>query len=306
MKRLLIVLAVLAALAVGFVWLFPEQALRAEFARQRLLAGAEVKTRAVGGETWHYLEAGRGPLVVLVHGYTGSKENWLPVMRRLSRAHRVVAVDLPGWGESAPKPGADYSPLAQAARLDAFLQAQDEPVALLVGHSMGGMISGLLLSNAHAARVERVVFMSAAGVRFKENEFARRVLAGDNPFAVYETGAFLAFLDRYVFADAPYLPTPMARVMVERRAAKRAFERRVFEQMRLGPQAFLLQERLPAIRQPAGLLWCDGDAIIDPSAAAVFAAGLPVSQTRILTGCGHMPMMEQPAPVADYLLGRLR
>lgn len=306
MKRLLAVLAVLALLAAGFVWLFPAQALRAEFARQRLLAGAEVKTRTVDGETWRYLEAGRGPLVVLVHGYTGSKENWLPVMKRLSRAHRVVAVDLPGWGESAPKPGADYSPLAQAVRLDAFLQAQDEPVELLVGHSMGGMISGLLLSGAHTARVERVVFMSAAGVRFKENAFARRVLAGDNPFAVYETGAFLDFLNRYVFADAPYLPTPMARVMVEHRAEKRAFERRVFEQMRLGPQAFLLQERLPRITQPAGLLWCDGDAIIDSSAAAVFAAGLPVSQTHILTGCGHMPMMERPDPVADYLLGRLR
>lgn len=306
MKKLLVAVAVLAALAVGFVWLFPAQALRAEFARQRLLAGAEVKTRVVAGERWHYLEAGRGPLIVLVHGYTGSKENWLPVIKRLSRTHRVIAVDLPGWGESAPTGGADYGPLAQAARLDAFLQAQGEPVALLVGHSMGGMISGLLLSDAHAARVQRVVFMSAAGVRFKENAFARRVLAGDNPFAVYETGAFLAFLDEYVFVDAPYLPTPMAQVMVERRAARRGFERRVFEQMRLGPQAFLLQERLPRIRQPAGLLWCDGDAIIDPSAAAVFAAGLPDSQTRILTGCGHMPMMEQPRPTADYLLGRLR
>lgn len=306
MKRLLIALAVLAALAVGLVALFPARALQADFARQRLWAGASVKSQDVGGERWTYLEAGRGPLIVLVHGYTGSKENWLPVMRRLARGHRVLAVDLPGWGDNVPAPGADYGPLAQAARLDAFLQAQGEPVALLVGHSMGGMIAGLLLSDAHAAPVERVVFMSSAGVRFSENDFARRVAAGDNPFAVYDAAAFLAFLDGYVFADAPYVPLPVARVMVERRAAKRGFERAVFAQMSLGPQAFLLQQRLPRIRQPAGLLWCDRDAIIDVSAAATFAAGLPTSQTRILEGCGHMPMMERPGPVADYLLGRLR
>ncbi len=305
MKKWLWLLLLLPALVAGFVWVLPGKALQAEYARQRWLAGATVKTQEVSGETWHYLEAGQGPLIVLVHGYTGSKENWLPTMTSLTSSHRVIAVDLPGWGESAPKPGQDYSPLAQAERLSRFITAQNEPVALLAGHSMGGMISGLMLSSGSDLPVAHVVFMSSAGVRFKENAFARRVLKGDNPFAVYQADAFVGFLQEFVFADAPYVPAPMAEYMVQQRERKKTFERQVFTQMRLGPQAFLLQERLPLIRQPAGLLWCDADKIIDPSAAAVFARGLRQSDTRILKGCGHMPMMEQPRQTAEFLLSQL-
>ena len=304
MKKLLLTLALLAALATAFVWLFPAQVLKAEFARQRWLAGATVNSQEIGGERWYTLEAGQGPLIVLVHGYTGSKENWLPVMRQLAETHRVVAVDLPGWGESAPQPGADYGPLAQSRRLAAFLQAQPQPAALLVGHSMGGMISGLMAAE-HPELVQRLVFMSSAGVKFNENDFARLVLKGGNPFAVYETESFQTFLRTYVFADAPYVPTPIASAIVAQRAAKRDFEKTVFTQMRLGPEAFLLQQRLPLIKQPTLLLWCDGDKIIDPSAAAVFAEGLAHSTTVMLKGCGHMPMMEQPAQVAAALLEAL-
>ena len=303
MKKLLAVIMTLAVAAVVGVMLFPSQMLRLEFARQRLLAGAEVQEKTVAGERWHYLEAGQGPLIVLVHGYTGSKENWLPVMRQLARGHRVIAVDLPGWGESMPLPDADYGPTAQAERLSAFLQSEQEPAALLVGHSMGGMISGLM-ATAHPQQVERIAFMSSAGVRFKENEFARRVLKGDNPFAVYEVDSFRGFLHEFVFANAPYVPEPMLGAIVEQRKTRRDFEQRVFTQIRIGPEAFLLQQRLPLIQSPAGLLWCDGDRIIDPSAAPVFAAGLKSSETRILKGCGHMPMMEQPGAVEEFLLAR--
>jgi pimeloyl-ACP methyl ester carboxylesterase len=304
MKKLMIGISLLVLTAIALVWLFPAQVLKAEFARQRWLAGAEVRTQQIDGERWHFLEAGQGPLIVLVHGYTGSKENWLPVMKKLSETHRVIAVDLPGWGESMPEPGRDYGPVAQSVRLAAFLKAQQQPVALLVGHSMGGMISGLMTSK-HPELVERIVFMSSAGVRFKENEFARLVLKGGNPFAVYETDSFQDFLSTYVFADAPYVPNPIAGAIVAQRAGKKDFEKTVFTQMRLGPEAFLLQDRLALITQPAVLLWCDGDKIIDPSAAEVFAAGLPISVTVMLKGCGHMPMMEQPEMVSAALLGAL-
>ena len=304
MKKLLLAVSLPVLALAAFVWLFPAQVLQAEFARQRWLAGAESKMRAVDGEHWHYLEAGQGPLIVLVHGYTGSKENWLPAMRALSEKHRVIAVDLPGWGESVPKPGVDYGPLAQSRRLAAFLAAQAEPTALLAGHSMGGMISGLAVAG-QPRLVERIAFVSSAGVAFKPNAFARRVLAGDNPFAVYDADAFSAFLREYVFVEPPFLPKPLAAELVARRAVHRDFEQTVFRQMRLGPEALLLQQRLPLITQPALLLWCDGDRIIDPSAAAVFAAGLPDSRTIMLRGCGHMPMMEQPQQTASALLSRL-
>lgn len=304
MKKLLVAALILIIAVIGWVQVFPERALQAEYARQRLMAGAEVHYKTVDGERWPYLEAGKGDLIVLVHGYTGSKENWLPVIGRLAEKHRVIAVDLPGWGESVPKAGQDYGPVAQATRLSAFLKTEAPQVALLVGHSMGGMISGLMATE-HPGQVQRIVFMSSAGVAFNENDFARQVLKGYNPFAEYEADALLDFMKTYVFADPPYIPKALVNVIVAQRAAKKEFEKTVFTQIRTGPEAFLLQKRLPEITQPAGLLWCDQDKIIDPSAAAVFAKGLQSSETRILSGCGHMPMMEQPGPVAEFLLSQL-
>lgn len=304
MKKTLIALLAFFALGIGFVTIFPEQALHAEFARQRFMAGAEVRYKTVNGERWSYLEAGQGELIVMVHGYTGSKENWLPVMRELAKTHRVIAVDLPGWGESEPKAGQDYGPLAQAEQLSAFLKSENQSAALLVGHSMGGMITGMLALE-HPEQVQRMVLMSAAGVIPTENEFARLSLQGKSPFAVYETDAFIDFMEQYVFADMQYIPRPMMAAIVKKRALNKEFEKIVFSQMLQFTESHTLQQRLPEIGQPVGLLWCDQDKIIDPSAASIFAQGLKTSQTEILHGCGHMPMMEQPKQTAEFLLKML-
>ena len=87
-------------------WLRPGWVLDAEYARLRWLAGAQEHTLVAAGHRWRYVESGEGPLVVLVHGFTGMKENWLPLMRELRADHRVVAPDLPGWGESERIAGA--------------------------------------------------------------------------------------------------------------------------------------------------------------------------------------------------------
>lgn len=304
MKKILITIISILVLVIGFVNFFPERALQAEFARQRIMAGAEVRYKTVAGERWSYLEAGQGELIVLVHGYTGSKENWLPIMGDLAKNYRVIAVDLPGWGESTPKAGKDYGPLAQSEYLNEFLKSDTQTTTLLVGHSMGGMIIGMLALE-HPESAQRLVFMSSAGVIPKENEFARLSMQGKNPFSVYETEAFIDFMKNYVFADMQYIPKPMLAAVVKERALHKEFEKTVFTQMLSFTQALTLQKRLPEIHQAAGLLWCDQDKIIDPSAAAVFAKGLKKSDTAILKGCGHMPMMEQPKQVTQFLLKNL-
>ena len=113
----------LALTTVGVAVTMPERVLDAEFARQRWLAGASVHTLRVGDHDWTYLEAGQGPLIVMLHGFTGAKENWLPVMRQLARTHRVIAPDLPGWGESERQASSNYGPGVQVERIAQFLRA---------------------------------------------------------------------------------------------------------------------------------------------------------------------------------------
>ncbi|WP_374602198.1 alpha/beta fold hydrolase [Arenimonas sp.] len=287
--------------AIGLAASAPERLLQAEFARQRWLAGADPLDFEVAGHRWASVAAGPrdAPVLVLVHGFTGSKENWLPLMRELSRTHRVIAVDLPGWGESDRLSGADYGPVAQAARLAAFIKALPQAPELVVGHSMGGQIVGLLAAR-HPETAPRIVLMSSAGVRYEENAFANAVLAGDNPFQVTNRAELKRYLG-IVFADPPFVPWPASEALVRRRRADADFEQRVLDGIGRGPDAFALEAELGNISAPTLLLWCREDKVIDISAAEVFAKGLPQSRTVILSGCGHMPMMAQPRNVAEAL-----
>lgn len=304
-----IVLATSLGLALGVVGLAasaPERVLEAEFARQRWLAGAEVTRFDVAGHRWAALEAGQGadkPLLLLVHGFTGSKENWLPLMRELARTHRVLAPDLPGWGASERHPDGDYGPVAQAERLAQFLRALPEKPALVVGHSMGGQIVGLM-SARHPGLVDRIALMSSAGVRYQENAFASAVLAGENPFQVTNRAEFKRYLG-IVFADPPFVPWPANEALVRRRRADASFEQQVLDGIGRGPDAFALEAELANIRAATLLLWCRDDRVIDVSAAEVFHRGLARSVTVLLAGCGHMPMMAQPRQVAGAFTGFL-
>ena len=294
-----------ALATVGFAATAPERVLQAEYARQRWLAGAALHRVDVAGHRWSVLEAGDRaakdkPLIVLVHGFVGSKENWLPVMRELSRDYRLVAPDLPGWGESQRIGGIDYGPLAQMERLADYLRTLDETPALVVGHSMGGQLVGLLASR-HPELVRRIGLMSSAGVTFEENAFANAVLAGENPYQVTTKPELRRFLN-IVFADPPFVPWPVDEALVRRRRADRDFEQRVLDAIGRGPEALLLEQELADIRAPALLLWCRDDKVIDVSAAETFARGLRESTTVLLSGCGHMPLMAQPKQVAEAVV----
>jgi pimeloyl-ACP methyl ester carboxylesterase len=294
-----IVLAVslgLALATVGLATAMPGRVLDAEFARQRWLAGASVHAVRVGDHRWVYLEAGQGPLVVLLHGFTGAKENWLPLMRELAKHNRVIAPDLPGWGESERLPGADYGPDAQVERLAAFLGGLGSKPALVVGHSMGGQFLGLLAAR-HPDRVGPITLMSSAGVKFKENQFGREVMAGQNPFEVTSRAQLHRYLG-IVFDEPPFVPWPADEAMVLRRRKDVQFEQKVLDGIGRGPQAFALQAELGRVQSPVLLLWCRDDRVIDPSSAEIFQRGLPRSQAVFLDGCGHMPMMAKPDEVA--------
>ena len=286
----------LALTTVGLATAMPQGVLNAEFARQRWLAGAKVHSVSVGDHDWKYLEAGQGPLIVMLHGFTGAKENWLPLMRELAKTHRVIAPDLPGWGESERQAGGDYGPSSQVERIAAFLRQLDERPALVLGHSIGGHFVGLLAAR-HPELVGRVALMSSAGVRFQENFFGREVLAGRNPFEVRTRAELHRYLN-IVFNDPPFVPWPADEAMVRKRRQDVDFEQNVLDSIGRGPEAFSLEAEMVRIEAPVLLLWCREDRVIDVSAADIFQRGLARSETVIMSGCGHMPMMAQPGNVS--------
>jgi pimeloyl-ACP methyl ester carboxylesterase len=118
------------------------------------------RTATVDGLTFHYLEAGDGPAVVLLlHGYAETSRMWRPIIPDLARRFRVIAPDLPGIGDSdIPKDGLDMK--SAAVRLHALARQLGVSKARVVGHDIG-----LMVAYAYAAQfpaeTEKLVLMDA-------------------------------------------------------------------------------------------------------------------------------------------------
>jgi pimeloyl-ACP methyl ester carboxylesterase len=298
----LVAAVLLAAIAV-VAW-NPYLLVRGEFARQRIVAGLSQHSVEAAGFRWVYAEReadiANAPTIVMIHGFTGSKENWYPLARELRGRYRLVIPDLPGWGASERKPGDDYGFVAQAERVAAFIRvvSPNRPVVLL-GHSMGGGIAALVAAR-HPQLVSRVGLFDAAGVRFKDNPFGIDVLAGKNPFAVDDAASLRRYLDVLFFdkSKAPWIPWPASAGFIRHRRADAAFEQSVLDRIGRGPERFLPGDEAANIHQPALLLWCRQDAVIDASALDLYAARMPQARKVLLDGCGHMSITEQPHNVA--------
>jgi len=117
------------------------------------------RTADVDGIKVHYLLAGRGPQVVLLHGYAETSRMWRPIMPRLAKRFTVIAPDLPGIGDSdIPKDGLDMK--TSALRVHALVRSLGVGKARVVGHDIG-----LMVAYAYAAQfpadVEKLVVMDA-------------------------------------------------------------------------------------------------------------------------------------------------
>jgi pimeloyl-ACP methyl ester carboxylesterase len=111
------------------------------------------------GFAWR--EAGRGDLVVLLHGLGGSRISWEPQLSALGDRRRVVAWDLPGYGASAPLPDDPLTFRALAAAAVDFITLLGADRAHVVGISMGGMIAQYLAA-WHPTRVRSLTLLSSS------------------------------------------------------------------------------------------------------------------------------------------------
>src|SRR5262249_39908932 len=118
-----------------------------------------VRAAVVDGLSLQYLESGKGPAVVLLHGYAESSRMWRPLLPQLADRYRVIAPDLPGIGGSAiPNDGLDMATAAR--RIHALVRQLGITRAVVVGHDIG-----LMVAYAYAAQfpdeVDKLVLMDA-------------------------------------------------------------------------------------------------------------------------------------------------
>ncbi|MEW6185665.1 MAG: alpha/beta fold hydrolase, partial [Thermodesulfobacteriota bacterium] len=137
--------ALLLTTLIGFLfWIYfgPKETVAGIFIDyERSLAGLEVKRVWIPGVQISYLEGGAGETLLLIHGSGDDKDSWTPVAKYLTGRYRVIAPDLPGFGESDRLEKGGYKAQDQVKHLQAFTRTLGLTAFHLGGHSLGGKIS---------------------------------------------------------------------------------------------------------------------------------------------------------------------
>jgi pimeloyl-ACP methyl ester carboxylesterase len=276
-------------------------------------SAVETRTVQVHGRSVSYVEAGAGPVVLLIHGMAGTAENWQSVIAPLALHNTVIAPDFPGHGRSAPG-GGDYSLGSLASGLRDLLLTLGHERATLVGHSLGGGVA-LQFTYQFPELVERLVLVSSGGLGPDVSPILRAAaLPGADLFiaATAEAGKRagslvgrgLGMLGMRPSADVAEVARGYASLAdPERRKAFLATLRSVVgtDGQRVGAlDRLYLAEALPLL-----IVWGDRDPIIPVAHAEEAHRQLPSSRLEILEGVGHVPQLERPgtfiAAVARFL-----
>lgn len=210
---------------------------------------------------------GSGEPLVLVHGLAGSWRWWSPVLERLAATRRVHAIDLPRRRPTVP-----------AAELSTWLEGRLTASGLervdLAGHSLGGLVAAELAA-LRPARVRRLVLVAPAGIPCGRSVAARSI--------------------------------PLVETLYDLR---RSFPLVLSDALRAGPLRLAhgiayvssrdLRADLPEVRAPTLLVWGEHDRLVPLWVAEEWQRLVPDARLQLLP-CGHVPMLEQPAAVADQV-----
>lgn len=258
------------------------------------------------GERIAYREAGRGEVVLLLHGMAGSSDTWQDVIPPLAARYRVIAPDLLGHGRS-DKPRTDYSLGAFAAGLRDLLDELGINRVTLVGHSLGGGIAMQFLYQ-HPEYCRRLVLISSGGLgpdvgwilRLLSAPGAELVLPFVAPKAVLAVGNTLrSWLSKTRFSSPQAEQTWQAYSSLSDPPTRSAFLRTLRSVVDYRGQSVSALSRLKLRSEmPTQLIWGDRDPIIPIEHGYAVHEARPNSTLTVLPGRGHFPHLEAPAEVA--------
>ena len=252
------------------------------------------------GETLAYLTMGdpSGTPVVLIHGYTDSARDWVPLIPYLSPRLRLILVDLRGHGRSG-KPDCCYTRIDFAYDIRLLLDALRIERADIVGHSLGSIVAQTF-AEFWPERSGRVVLISSSG--------GRRPGAAPAP-PKFDYAAAIRQLQEPIDPDSQFMiewwssPTPVDPDFIRRqRQDAAAIPLRVW--LAILDQGLVdtdLQRTLPWLKAPTLLLWGSADPLMEEEVRQTLREALPQAEVRIFPGLGHNPFWEQPAQVAAVI-----
>ncbi len=258
-------------------------------------------------------EMGRGPPMLLLHGLGGSSYTWRLVAPALAATHRVIAIDLRGFGRSDKPFDQAYAPADHAAVVRAFMNERRLANLTLVGHSFGGVVALLLAMQPglEQHRIARLVLLNTPAYPQPFSPMVELLRKPVLPYIILnivppEIPTALSFAmermglsrihqrDIDIYADPLHAPGgPHALIQTALHIVPPDFDR--------------LIARYPTMAKPTLVLTCREDQVVPSSTATRLARTLPNARLAMLDGCDHIPPEQAPQAVISNIrrfLGR--
>jgi pimeloyl-ACP methyl ester carboxylesterase len=250
----------------------------------------ELRSTTVFGQAIKYYDVGSGPPLLLIHGIGGDADEWAFCFAPFSQSHRVIAMDLLGFGRS-DKPPIEYTIAGFVEVVEQFLRTLNIERAAVLGESLGGWIASAFALK-RPERVDKLILVDAAGVwgDIKELPIDVRVSTREHLGQVFR----LLFCDKNLATDD--LIDYGYRLHLERNDGYT-----IDSVLRNSPR-----ERLDAvinkIGMPTLIVWGEQDEMIPLTVGRNLHQLIPGSKLAVIPECGHLPALEKPAEFVRCVL----
>ena len=278
--------------------------------------GYDVKYSKVRNINVAYIDEGSGnQTIFLIHGLGTYAKGWTRNIDVLAEHHRVIAVDLPGYGKS-DKGHYKYTMDFYSKVLTELMNNLNIDNAIVAGHSMGGQIA-MTMALDYANRVEKLILISPAGFeRFEDGEGDWMInvmtpeLVKDTPIRAIDTNL------RYNFFETPQYAEFLITERIQLRGAS-DFDRYCYAVSK-NVQAMIdgyVYDRLDQITQSTLILWGENDELIPnrflhagwtKDIAKIGEQEIPNNKTMLFPKCGHFLQFEKPIETNQAILEFIR
>lgn len=265
------------------------------------VSGSDARELPAQPVNLHYSETGKGEPVLLLHGLGASSYSWRYVIPELARTHRVIALDLKGFGQSDKPEDGRYSLFDQADLVDRFIAERGLKNLTIVGHSFGGGVALALALKDHdrrSRRLKRLILVDS--IAYQQDipwgiALMRTPILADLGINLIPPETQMELALKFAYADSrkipPEAPAEYAK-QIRAPGGKYAILRTAAQLMPENIEAFTRRYKELAVETL--LIWCANDGIVPVEYGRQLYDDLPNARMHILPACVHLPQEELP------------
>lgn len=265
-------------------------------------AGLTKQVATINNHNIFYLEnglKGSKPTMLLVHGFGAFKENWIRLAIELKNDFHIIAIDLPGHGESDYFEKTNYDIDQQVAMIHEFAKQTIGEPFYMTGNSMGGSITALY-SATYPKDIKAALLLDPGHITDIKSPFTLQVENGVHPLIVENTDQFEVLVDLSM-EQPPFMPWPMNEVSTLRMQERKHKNEKIWVDISENP-SYDFKAEIKNIKAPTLIAWGKEDRVLNYKNAYIFDQLIPNSTVKIFEQVGHVPMLEIPKITAQTLL----